>query len=150
VSRLEKSRQLLVVVNLSFFASFILFINNFGYGVTSCRIPHCRSLIIKIHVPPVVVVGVIPPPLTRRQSFCILRSEKGGGNRKIGNAYLKWAFSEAAILLIRESNDIKAYHQKLKNKHGKAKAIAILSHRIGRAAYYILKNKQAFDMKRFL
>lgn len=71
-------------------------------------------------------------------------------NRKIGNAYLKWAFSEAAVLLIRGRDNIKAYHQKLKNKHGKAKAMAILSHRIGRAVYYILKNKQAFDMKRFL
>jgi len=73
-----------------------------------------------------------------------------GGNRKIGNAYLKWAFSEAAILLIRDKDGIKTYHLKLKNKHGKAKAIAILSHRLGRAVYYILKNKQAFDMKRFL
>lgn len=73
-----------------------------------------------------------------------------GANSKIGNAYLKWAFSEAAILFIRESDEVKVYHNKLKNKHGKAKAIAILSHRIGRAVYYILKNKQAFDMKRFL
>lgn len=73
-----------------------------------------------------------------------------GGNGKIGNAYLKWAFSEAAIMLIRESDDIKVYHERLKNKHGKAKAIAILSHRLGRAVYHILKNKQAFDMKRFL
>jgi transposase len=73
-----------------------------------------------------------------------------GGNRKIGNAYLKWAFSEAALLLIRGRDEIKEYHMKLKNKHGKAKAIAILSHRLGRAVYYILKNKQAFDMKRFL
>jgi transposase len=73
-----------------------------------------------------------------------------GSNGKIGNAYLKWAFSEAAILMIRQSGDIKAYHLKLKNKHGKAKALAILSHRIGRAVYYILKNKEAFDMNRFL
>ena len=73
-----------------------------------------------------------------------------GSNRKIGNAYLKWAFSEAAILLIRDSDRIKEYHLKLKNKHGKAKAIAILSHRLGRAVYYILKNKEAFDMNKFL
>jgi transposase len=71
-------------------------------------------------------------------------------NSKIGNAYLKWAFSEAAILLIRGRDPIKAYHERLKNKHGKAKAIAILSHRLGRAVYYMLKNKQAFDMNRFL
>jgi len=73
-----------------------------------------------------------------------------GANRKIGNAYLKWAFSEVAILFIRESDEVKAYHQMLKNKHGKAKALAILSHRMGRTVYYMLKNKEAFDMNKFL
>ena len=34
----------------------------------------------------------------------------GSGNRKIGNAYLKWAFSEATLLLIREKQEIKEYH----------------------------------------
>ena len=75
---------------------------------------------------------------------------KGSGNRKMGNAYLKWAFSEATILLIREKQEIKEYHLKLKNKHGKARALAIISHKIGRTVYYMLKNKQAFDMKKFL
>ena len=74
----------------------------------------------------------------------------GSGNRKIGNAYLKWAFSEATLLLIREKQEIKEYHSNLKNKHGKARALAIISHKIGRAVYYMLKNKQAFDMKYFL
>ena len=73
-----------------------------------------------------------------------------GGNRKIGNAYLKWAFSEAATLFIRENDDVKNYHLKLKSKHGKAKAMAILSHRIGRAVYHMLKNKQAFSMRQFI
>jgi len=40
----------------------------------------------------------------------------GSGNRKIGNAYLKWAFSEATLLLIREKQEIKDLHLKLKNK----------------------------------
>ena len=74
----------------------------------------------------------------------------GSGNRKIGNAYLKWAFSEATLLLIREKQEIKEYHSNLKNKHGKARALAIISHKIGRAVYYMLKNKQAFDMQYFL
>ena len=74
----------------------------------------------------------------------------GGGKKKIGNAYLKWAFSEAAILLLRQSDKVKEYHLKLKNKHGKPKALAILAHRLGRTTYYILKNKQAFDMNKFL
>jgi transposase len=73
-----------------------------------------------------------------------------GSNKKIGNAYLKWAFSEAAILLLRDSEKVKEYHSILKNKHGKAKALAILSHRLGRTTYYILKNKKAFDMNKFI
>jgi transposase len=75
---------------------------------------------------------------------------KGAANRKMGNAYLKWAFSEATLLLIREKQEIKEYHLKLKNKHGKARALAIISHKLGRAVYYMLKNKQAFDMQHFL
>jgi transposase len=75
---------------------------------------------------------------------------RGSGNRKMGNAYLKWAFSEATLLLIREKQEIKDYHSRLKNKHGKARALAIISHKLGRAVYYMLKNKQAFDMNKFL
>ena len=74
----------------------------------------------------------------------------GTANRKMGNAYLRWAFGESATLMLRERDEVKAYHQKLKNKHGKAKAMAILSHRIGRAAYFMLKNQRAFDVKKFI
>jgi transposase len=75
---------------------------------------------------------------------------RGSGNRKIGNAYLKWAFSEATLLLIREKQEIKEYHLYLKNKYVKARALAIISHKLGRAVYYMLKNKQAFNMQHFL
>jgi len=75
---------------------------------------------------------------------------KGGGGRKMGNAYLKWAFSEAVLLLIRDSSDVKELHNKLKNRHGKARALAILSHKLGRAVFYMLKNNQAFDIKTFV
>ena len=74
----------------------------------------------------------------------------GTANRKMGNAYLRWAFGEAATLMLREIDDVKAYHQKLKNKHGKAKAMAIISHRIGRATYFMLKNQRAFNLKKFI
>ena len=74
----------------------------------------------------------------------------GTANRKMGNAYLRWAFGEAATLMLREREDVKAYHLKLKNKHGKAKAMAILSHRIGRAAYFMLKNQRVFDVNKFV
>jgi transposase len=75
---------------------------------------------------------------------------KGASNRKMGNAYLKWAFSEATLLLIREKQEIKDLHLKLKNKHGKARALAIIAHKLGRAVYFMLKNKQAFDIQYFL
>lgn len=75
---------------------------------------------------------------------------KGTSNKKIGNAYLKWAFSEAVLLLIREREEVKQMHLKLKNKHGKATALAILSHKLGRAVYYMLRQKKVFDVQIFV
>ncbi len=74
----------------------------------------------------------------------------GHSGAKIGNAHLKWAFSETAVLMLRESADIKKYKAKLQRKHGKAKALTILAHKIGRAVYYMLKRKEVFDIDRFL
>jgi transposase len=74
----------------------------------------------------------------------------GHSGAKIGNAHLKWAFSEAAVLMLRENPDIKKYKAKLQRKHGKAKALTILAHKIGRAVYYMLKRKEVFNTERFL
>jgi transposase len=74
----------------------------------------------------------------------------GSSGKKIGNAHLKWAFSEAAALFLKGNEPGKKYLDKLANKHGKAKALSILAHRIGRAAYFMLKNKKAFDLNIFL
>jgi len=73
----------------------------------------------------------------------------GGGGSKIGNAHLKWAFSEAACLLARESDQAKRFLARKEKKHGKAKALGILAARLGRAVYHMLKQKKAFDAKRF-
>ncbi len=73
----------------------------------------------------------------------------GKTNKKIGNAHLKWAFSEAAILMMRERDEAKKFVQRKQSKHGKAKAIAILSHKIGRAVYYMLKHQRPFDLNKF-
>src|SRR5262249_20360392 len=74
---------------------------------------------------------------------------KGGGGAKIGNAHLKWAFSEAACLLVRESDQAKRFLACKQKKHGKPKALGILAARLGRSAYHMLRQKQAFDPKRF-
>ncbi len=42
------------------------------------------------------------------------------------------------------------YKNRLVSKHGKAKALSIIAHKLGRAVYYMLKRGQAFDMNKFL
>jgi len=74
----------------------------------------------------------------------------GSGGRKIGNAHLKWAFSQAAVLFTRYNPDGLKYKNRLAKKHGKGKALSILSARLGRCVYYMLKRNMAFDKVKFL
>jgi transposase len=74
----------------------------------------------------------------------------GSNGKKIGNAPLKWAFSEAAVLFLKGNDQGKRYLERLARKHGKAKALSILAHKLGRAVYFMLKNKEAFNQKKFL
>ena len=74
----------------------------------------------------------------------------GHSGAKIGNAHLKWAFSEAAVIMLRECRDVNTYKLRLQKKHGKAKALSILAHKIGRAVYYMLKRREVFKTDRFL
>jgi len=73
----------------------------------------------------------------------------GTSGKKIGNVHLKWAFSEASVLFLRANPKGQRWVEKLSSKHGKAKALSILAHKLGRAVYYMLKRKQAFDMNKF-
>jgi transposase len=75
--------------------------------------------------------------------------KSGPKNSKIGNAHLKWAFSEAACLFLRGNEQAQSYHDRLVNKHGKGKALSILAHKIGRAVYFMLKRKEPFNMDTF-
>jgi transposase len=72
-----------------------------------------------------------------------------GGHNKIGNAHLKWAFSEAAVLLIRERDEAKRLHQSLSAKYGRAKSLSIIAQKLGRLVFHILKYRMPFDEKRF-
>jgi transposase len=74
----------------------------------------------------------------------------GTSGSKIGNAHLKWAFSEAAVIFLRGNPRAKAYVNRLSKKHNKGKALSILAHKLGRAVYFILKRKQPFNMEHFL
>jgi transposase len=74
----------------------------------------------------------------------------GRSRKKIGNMHLKWAFSEAAVLFLRANPKGLEFKKRLERKHGKAKALSILAHKLGRAAYFMLRRNQAFHMERFL
>jgi len=74
----------------------------------------------------------------------------GSSNKKIGSMHLKWAFSEAAVLFLRKNPKGMAYKKRLERKHGKSKALTILSHKLGRAVYFMLRRGKAFDMELFL
>ena len=73
----------------------------------------------------------------------------GTSGKKIGKVHLKWAFSEAPVLFLRGNPAGQKYVDKLTAKHGKAKALSILAHKLGRAVYYLLKREKAFDMNQF-
>jgi transposase len=75
--------------------------------------------------------------------------KQGTGGNKIGNAHLKWAFSEATCLLLRESEQAKRWLARREKKHGKARALGALAARLGRAVYHLLRKQEVFDSKRF-
>ncbi len=73
----------------------------------------------------------------------------GSSGKKIGNVHLKWAFSEAAVLFLRRNPEALKYRAKLERKHGKAKSLTILAHKLARAVYNILKRKEVFHPETF-
>ena len=74
----------------------------------------------------------------------------GTSGAKIGNAHLKWAYSEAAVLFLQRNPRGQRLINRLRSKHGRGKALSILAARLGRASYYMLRRDTAFDMDRFM
>ncbi len=73
----------------------------------------------------------------------------GSRGRKQGNVHLKWAFSEAAVLLLRNNPRAQKLHSRLVARFGKAKALSVLAHKLGRAVFHMQKRQQPFDAERF-
>lgn len=74
----------------------------------------------------------------------------GTQGHKIGNAHLKWAFSEAAVLYLKGNEKAQKYLLNLQKRMSKAKALSALAHKLGRCIYFMLKNETVFDESRFL
>jgi transposase len=69
---------------------------------------------------------------------------KGKGNKKNGNKYLSWAFSEAAELARRYDEKARAYYNRKLQKSNRMIAHSALAHKLARAAYYIMKDHVSF------
>jgi transposase len=73
---------------------------------------------------------------------------KGSGNTKNGNAYLCWAFMEAANFAIRFNPKIRAYYQRKQAKTKRVIALKAVAHKLARACYHMIKEDVAFDITR--
>lgn len=68
---------------------------------------------------------------------------------KIGNPYLKWAFSEIAIHMLKDSPEAKEWYNTVSSSCGASGARARLRHKIAVAVYHMLKKNVAFDEFKF-
>jgi hypothetical protein len=74
----------------------------------------------------------------------------GTSGNKIGNAHLKWAFSEAATLFLRGNEPGQKSLARLEKQFDKGKALSILAHTLARAVSGMLKRHTAFELEQFL
>ena len=73
---------------------------------------------------------------------------KGRGNKKNGNKYLAWAFSEAAELARRFDDTMGAYYNRKAAKTNFMVAHSALAHKLARAAYYIMRDQVPFQKEK--
>jgi len=74
--------------------------------------------------------------------------KKGVGNAKSGNKYLSWAFSQAAHMAVRYEPKVKAFYDKKYAKKNGIVAIRAVAHKLARAAYFMLKNNEPFNVNK--
>lgn len=73
--------------------------------------------------------------------------KKGENNGKNGNAYLCWAFIEAANFMRRYCPEAKAWHQRKAQRTNKIVATKALASKLSKACYFMMKNQEEFDVK---
>jgi transposase len=69
---------------------------------------------------------------------------KGSGNKKNGNKYLAWAYAEASDFARRFYPESRAYYNRKMQKSNPAVAHSALSHKLARAAYYVMRDHVVF------
>ena len=61
----------------------------------------------------------------------------GTSGTTLGNAYLQWAFSEAAVLVLRANPVGQKFLARWEKRHGKGKALTVLAQKLARAVYHM-------------
>jgi len=74
--------------------------------------------------------------------------KKGEGNTKNGNAYLSWAFIEAASFALRYCDQARRFYERKKARTNPVVARKALAHKLARACFHILKEHRPFDVTR--
>jgi len=69
---------------------------------------------------------------------------KGHGNRKNGNRYLSWAFTEAAHLSRRYNEHFRSYYNRKVAQANTSLATKALSNKLARICYYIMRDQVPF------
>jgi transposase len=70
--------------------------------------------------------------------------KKGTSNRKNGNKYLSWAYSEAAELARRFDAEARTYYERKRRKTNAPIAYSALAHKLARAAFHIMRDEVPF------
>lgn len=70
--------------------------------------------------------------------------KKGRGNKKNGNKYLSWAFSEAAEFARRYDTQSRAFYNRKLQKTNFMVAHNALAHKLARSAYHVIKEQVPF------
>ena len=76
--------------------------------------------------------------------------QKGKGNKKNGNKYLAWAFSEEAEFAQRYDDHARAFYNRKAAKKNFMVAHSALAHKLSRAAYYVMRDQVEFDSQKLL
>jgi transposase len=144
------SRQITQVEN--FVQNKVQVKEQYQYLQTICGIGKILSLTIMLETGPIerfTKVGhfvsycrKVPSQWTSNQKT------KGKGNKKNGNKYLAWAFSEAAELARRYDKPSRAYYNKKSAKTNFMTAHTALAHKLARAAYFVMRDQVPFDPAR--
>jgi len=74
--------------------------------------------------------------------------KKGHNNGKNGNPYLAWAFVEAVHHALRTCPRAKAFYDRKRAKRNGALATKALAAKWSKAAYYMMKRQEVFDLTR--